>query len=482
MASPTRQTAKAMAEEACVSVKVAVVGLDSADWTLLDRWLHHLPHIAAIRREGLSGRLASCKPPVTIPAWKCYSTGKNPGKLGIYWFAYPDFSTQRLHLNLPGGIGGNLWDYIPSSLVINTPGTFPPRTIDGVMIAGFPCPSEDSFATPPWVLPQLQGYRVNSHRSPADSGFPEEAMELIRSRFTTFHRFAPRFHFGQVTVFYIDELHHLYGSDSVVLDAWRLIDEEIGRIMEIADNVVLVSDHGSGPLKRFVNVVPCLRESDAFRLRRNTWKRLADILAPVVPAVPTGSRMSKKVLPPKLRDAIRVRLRPMHHWVASAPDQYRIRVDWSSLVLPLNQGLIYRNPKIEGGRAAMADVEDALLGLHGVVRLWRREEIYTGPLRGSPPDLWLESRPDIELTADFDAEWETKLPEKGREWIVNHRSSGIFGFLGKDVEPLDLDTASIYDMCPTILSFFGIRAPPSVDGTVLPIARVRRTRDLEGNT
>ncbi len=94
-------------------MRLAVVGLDSADWTLLDRWSHHLPHISSIRREGVSGRLASCKPPVTIPAWKCYSTGKNPGKLGIYWFAYPDFLDRRLKLNLPGGIGGNLWDYIP---------------------------------------------------------------------------------------------------------------------------------------------------------------------------------------------------------------------------------------------------------------------------------------------------------------------------------------------------------------------------------
>ncbi len=470
-------------------MKVAVVGLDSADWTLLDRWLHHLPHIAAIRRDGVSGRLASCKPPVTIPAWKCYSTGKNPGKLGIYWFAYPDFPTRKLILNLPGGIGGNLWDYIPDSLVINTPGTFPPRTIDGVMIAGFPCHSENSIATPPWALQQLQGYRVNSRNKPSDPSFPEEAMELILSRFTAFHRFAPRFQFGQVTIFYIDELHHLHGSDSVVLDAWRLIDEEIGRIMEIADNVVLVSDHGSGPLKHFVNVVPSLRELDAFKLRRNTWKKLADILEPVIPVVPTAyRRMSEKYLPPKLRDAIQTRLEPMHHWVAAAPDQYRIRVDWSSSVLPLNQGLIYRNPNMGRGNAAMSDVEDALRRLPGVVRLWRKKEIYTGPMRGSPPDIWIESQPDVELTAHLDAEWETKFPEKGREWIVNHRSNGIFGFLGKDVEPVNLDTASIYDMCPTILSFFGIRAPPSVDGTVLPVAAARHrrgghdARDMEGNT
>ncbi|MFQ5910604.1 MAG: alkaline phosphatase family protein [Thermoplasmata archaeon] len=451
-------------------MKLAVVGLDSADWTLLDRWSHHLPYITEIRREGVSGSLESCRPPVTIPAWKCYSTGKNPGRLGVYWFAYPDFRSRRLNLNLPGGIGGNLWDYIPNALVINTPGTFPPRTIDGVLIAGFPCHSDTSFATPPWAYQRLTGYRVNPQHDPMDPDFPAEALELIRSRFTTFHRFAPQFDFGQVTIFHIDELHHVYGSDSLVLDAWRMIDEEIGRIMETADNVALVSDHGSGPLSQFVNVAPSLRELGAFRLRRNPWKGFSRLLDPILPVMPGMLRqMGERYSPPKLRDAVRSRLRPMHSWVASAPDQYRIRVDWSSLVLPLNQGLVYRNPRPGRTDTTMSDVKEALGHLPGVVRLWDKEENYDGPLLGAPPDIWMETEPGIELTVRFDAEWETKRPEKGREWIVNHRPEGIFGFLGKDTGSLGVTTASIYDMCPTILSLFGVPTPASLDGNTLPI-------------
>ena len=177
-------------------MKLAVVGLDSADWTLLDRWSHHLPHIAAIRRDGISGPLTTCKPPVTIPAWKCYATGKNPGKLGIYWFARLDFDGRSLELNLPGGIPGNLWDFIPRSLVVNTPGTYPPRTIDGVMISGFPCPDDQPAVTPPWVLPRLNGYRANTLVPPRHPDFPKQAMDLMRHQLETFERLAPRFRFG----------------------------------------------------------------------------------------------------------------------------------------------------------------------------------------------------------------------------------------------------------------------------------------------
>ncbi len=451
-------------------MKVAVVGLDSADWTLLDRWQHHLPNIATIRREGVSGRLRSCKPPVTIPAWKCYSTGKNPGKLGVFWWTYPDFATRRLEVNLPGGIAGDLWEYIPKSLVVNTPGTFPPKTIDGVMIAGYPCPQDQPFVTPPWAIRQLQGYRIMPRTNPGDDGFPEEAMELIQSRFDTFSSYASQFDFGQVTIFQIDELHHFYGSDSLVLDAWRLIDEEIGRIMESADNVVLVSDHGSGPLKYFVNVVPPLVEIDAFRTRRNPWRRLSSTIDWTVGLAPRSSRaFAERLLPPKMVDAVRIRLKPMTDWFHPPSEAFRIRVDWSSLVLPMSQGLIYKNPRPGPSSASISDVVEAIEELPGVAHVWRREEIYKGSRLMSAPDLWIEAEPGVEIVAGYDDEWSTKQSERGKGWVVNHREDGIFAFMGKDVASRTIDRASIYDMCPTILSFFGIPAPPSVDGVTLPL-------------
>ncbi|MFQ5911007.1 MAG: alkaline phosphatase family protein, partial [Thermoplasmata archaeon] len=386
-------------------MKVAVVGLDSADWTLLDRWQHHLPNIATIRQRGVSGRLRSCRPPVTIPAWKCYSTGKNPGRLGVFWWTYPDFSTRRLQVNLPGGIGGDLWDYIPNALVINTPGTFPPKTIDGIMIAGYPCLEEQPFVTPPWAMHQLQGYRIIPRTSPGDDGFPDEAMELIRSRFSTFWRYASRFEFGQVTIFQIDELHHFYGSDSIVLDAWRLIDEEIGRIMEFADNIVLVSDHGSGPLKYFVNVVPSLQEVDAFRLRRTPWRRLSGTVNRAVRATPPPVRaVGERLLPAKIVDASRIRLEPMTDWFHPPSEKYRIRIDWSSLVLPSSQGLVYRNPRPGRTKATMSSVAETIEEIPGIDRVWRKEEIYSGHRMRFAPELWAEAEPGVEIVAGFDEE------------------------------------------------------------------------------
>lgn len=70
---------------------VYVVGLDGADWSLLRRWMDDgaLPAFERLCSGGVDADLESTLPPITFPAWKCYSTGKTPGKLGVYeWFSF----------------------------------------------------------------------------------------------------------------------------------------------------------------------------------------------------------------------------------------------------------------------------------------------------------------------------------------------------------------------------------------------------------
>ncbi len=53
---------------------------------VFDRWLDHLPTIKRLLQNGMYGPLQSCIPPITVPAWACMMTGKDPGALGIYGF------------------------------------------------------------------------------------------------------------------------------------------------------------------------------------------------------------------------------------------------------------------------------------------------------------------------------------------------------------------------------------------------------------
>ena len=67
--------------------RACIIGLDCLTPQLLfDSFLDALPHFSALIGESLYGRLESCMPPITIPAWVCMATGVDPGVLGLYGF------------------------------------------------------------------------------------------------------------------------------------------------------------------------------------------------------------------------------------------------------------------------------------------------------------------------------------------------------------------------------------------------------------
>ena len=67
--------------------KVVVIGLDCAEPSLVfDRYAHRLPYLSALRERGVWGKLRSCDPPITVPAWMSMMSSKDPGTLGYYGF------------------------------------------------------------------------------------------------------------------------------------------------------------------------------------------------------------------------------------------------------------------------------------------------------------------------------------------------------------------------------------------------------------
>src|SRR5215813_11596550 len=69
------------------SMKLAVLGLDcAAPQLVFDQFRRDLPHLAALMDGGLHGELESTHPPITVPAWSCMMSSRDPGELGFYGF------------------------------------------------------------------------------------------------------------------------------------------------------------------------------------------------------------------------------------------------------------------------------------------------------------------------------------------------------------------------------------------------------------
>src|SRR5436309_15027974 len=67
--------------------RLMIVGLDcAAPEILFDDMRHELPVLGRLMDQGVYGPLESCDPPITVPAWSCMMSSKDPGTLGFYGF------------------------------------------------------------------------------------------------------------------------------------------------------------------------------------------------------------------------------------------------------------------------------------------------------------------------------------------------------------------------------------------------------------
>ncbi len=128
--------------------RLLIIGLDSAEPSLVfEQWRAELPTLSRLMAEGSYGELESCIPAITVPAWSCMMSGRDPGELGIYGFRNrPDRSYERMVIADSRAVRfPRLWDMLGAAgwrvAVIGVPGTYPPTPVNGALISCFLAPS-----------------------------------------------------------------------------------------------------------------------------------------------------------------------------------------------------------------------------------------------------------------------------------------------------------------------------------------------------
>ncbi|MCK4658484.1 MAG: alkaline phosphatase family protein [Phycisphaerae bacterium] len=138
--------------------KVAVFGLDCADPCLMfDKWIDDLPFTKELLSKSTYGNLTSSIPPITVPAWSCMASGKDPGRLGIYGFRNrADHSYDKLAIATSLAVKEKrIWEMMgehgKESIIVGFPGTYPiTRPMKGHMITSFltPDPQKCEYTWP----------------------------------------------------------------------------------------------------------------------------------------------------------------------------------------------------------------------------------------------------------------------------------------------------------------------------------------------
>ncbi|MBC7097955.1 alkaline phosphatase family protein [Candidatus Bipolaricaulota bacterium] len=281
--------------------RLAVIGLDCADPNLLEELLGGLPTFRELIGGGTFSRLASVDPPITVPAWMCMFTGRDPGELGVYGFRNrADYSYGGLAVASSASFGvPAVWDELgrrgKRSILLGVPGTYPPRPVRGLMVAGpltpnggtnftYPASLKHRIAT--WVgdyIPDVRGFRTQDKGWLIERvrGMTEQRFSLARrllreerwDLFVMVEMGPDRIHHGLWA--HHDPHHSKHDPKSPFRDAirdyYRFLDGKLAELLSElpgGTQVLVVSDHGVQGMEGGIGINEWLIQEGYLVLRR----------------------------------------------------------------------------------------------------------------------------------------------------------------------------------------------------------------------
>ncbi len=470
-----------------------VFGLDGATFDLMQPWLEAgaLPNLQALAARGVRGRLASTLPPLTAPAWTSFMTGKSPPGHGVFDFFR--LGPAGIEFVDHGGIHAPaFWDYLSEagkkSAILNLPLTYPPPSLEGILIPGLLSPMDSPEAFPPGLLESLEQELGPLRPVPDTLYWPgnEDAFVAALQAFTDQQiRFARKIigdHSPDITVVHFlatdiaqhklwkhldpaHPWHHPTKSPRVkqkVLRLFQQLDSAIAELIELAGpdaNVVVMSDHGFGPLEKIVNLNRLLQDHGLLELRRGVGVSLRHWAAkrPVLAALARRA----------LRLAGRQELLPLSDIDWTKTEAFSLG-HCGQIFINLAGRQPHGSVPEAGYGETRARVVEALADLPMPVEVYYPDENASVPNAGTGPDLFVvmdgyKAAAHPLLAGDGKIVAEIRHGDSGF-----HRPDGIFIGSGPAFHKARrISGARIIDMAPTMLYLAGERIPMDMDGAVL---------------
>lgn len=492
-----------------MSRRVFLLGLDGADWSVLDRMIAvgHMPNLGRLVREGARAILESTVPPVTPVAWLSLMTGCNPGRHGVFGFLKPspDNSYLPVPVNRMDAQVPTVFDYFREGgplVSLNLPMSWPATPINGCLITDMMTPLNDprDFEHPRGLLARLARAGIDYTIDPKfkarqsedgnamfgdwqaeGSAFVELLSEITRQRQAAVRLLMREEEWNAFICVFVgmDRLQHLHfqrllpadGSDpDPLLASWyRQMDEHVGEIVQglrSTDVLLIVSDHGFAPtpgqflanewLRREGWLTPRqARRSPLYAAKR--WLGALGVTRARLARVIGESRSS------------RLQLAAAHvDWSRSAaflssPFGIRLNVrgrETRGLIAPAEHSRV-QEEIIQRLRAWRDDA-----GIAWLAAVHRGADLYWGDACRHAPDIVLvfpEERNFGAYGGEFGGDLFQPTPFK----TGDHRRDGVFLAWGSGIRPTNTDLRfPIWDVLPTLLHLAGRAVPAICDGKV----------------
>jgi predicted AlkP superfamily phosphohydrolase/phosphomutase len=489
---------------------VVHIGIDAGCFEVLDRLAENgvMPHFGELRRVGGSAVLTSTEPWFTVPGWVSLMTGVPARRHGLIswttarprdvWVGGRDRFVGSTDIAFP-----TIFDVASAAgrtvASINMPVTFPPRSINGVMVSGFPAPLDpDRVCRPIGFLDRYPEYAVDVEARPgpdADAMEEEVVRDYVR-RLVTMTRVRARIvidllraSYDLVSVVFVgpDRLLHIAwaaveqvlegsldgGPAGAVASYYRALDDMLGAILDAADGrlVLVTSDHGQ-------------RAPSAMSFAVNAWLGGRGSLVRRSPSLTRVARLVPAAVRRPLWWAVRQRrARPLH----SPPLIDWARTEAYGVVYPHCQpfGIALRTPDpslAAGIRAELLAMVDPRTGVRPVDRVVQGAEWLEPELGERAPDLvvYLRSGWAVSGALEGDALRATSPGASGE-----HARDGLLVARGHGVTAGDHARSDIAQVAATLLAALDVPAPAGIAAAVpwiVPHERDRAHSDRVGRS
>jgi predicted AlkP superfamily phosphohydrolase/phosphomutase len=464
-----------------VAKRALVIGWDGADWDVLDPLIAagELPVLRDLVDRGRRGVSRSCMPSHSWAAWPTFLTGRDPGGHGVFdILEYRPGATRRLPVSSRSILAPTwperLSEAGKTSLVVNVPLTYPAPEIRGAVIAGGVIPPGTTYSHPADAGPRL-GWPINGGSWTTFRNRPvelvEELEDLTRKRAGAMRTLLDEERWDAACLVFVspDRAQHCLleyvhpghpsyseaastGVAERVRGLYRLLDEELGTLLERADDddlVVLMSDHGHQPVTRSLSMNKILEHEGFLRFGAGskvvnllTWGRVRAVARVVYDKLGLHGRVA----------------------VPTPPLDWARTKAYTSVVSTgegVSVNLVGREPEGTVGRQdyervrdevaqALAEFEDPETGQRPIGRVVRKEEVLSGAYLDQAPDLLLQPAPLYSLAR-------ARHLVAPADWLSgDHRPEGIYVMAGAGIRPEDGPAISLADFAAQIAGAVGL--------------------------
>lgn len=485
------------------SKKVLIVGIDGGDWRYINYGIKKgkLPTIKKIMDNGIYGNLKSTIPPLTFPAWLCFCSGKNPGKIGYYGYTRKLKKSYKTEVDIADSFSTitPFWKKLNENKIktgiVNIPSTFKPAKTDEFMVClgdvdGMP---KDGHRCYPKelddkIIKKLGKLDYETNYAYFNMPLNERLNECLRylKNRSKLNKYLIETHKNlnlYLTVFFPDALQHFIIDADELTKYYFELDKEINRLIKLfkPEDILLISDHGGGKVKKEFYINEFLIKNNLLKLKEKKEKFLSRIginLENIQKIFAKFNLDSKiiKILPRtfiyKVRTVVPIKK-------ISIED---VKIDWKkTTAYAFTDCGIFIN--VQGrepeGIVNKKDYDKVINQIIGKLKelsdpdtkekikmeVYRKEEIYNGE--------YLDEAPDIVYSFD-NWDYTQKLRLVGEIFkdprdLGNHKQMGVIIASGKHIKKGKIENAQLIDIAPTILKLFNIQKPKDMDGKVLDI-------------